>query len=131
MYAPPPYTPQYPSPLLTVRGEVRNLAEQSKSATKQIRDAIGRTEAGRQAIESVHVTINQLAGVLDETADRARQISGAAVQQTTGIEQISDAMLSVDQGGQDTAKASQDLELAVQSLGGLGKSLAFFVTGRA
>ena len=40
-----------------------------------------RAEEGRRAIESVRSVIGELAGVLEENSDKARQIAGAASKQ--------------------------------------------------
>lgn len=112
-----------------VASEVRKLAERSKTATHQIRKAIGRADEGRQALEKVDKAISNLATVLDETSNSARQISGAAVQQSAGIKQISEAMTSMAQGGQATAQASKQLEQAVANLTTLGNGLRKFITG--
>lgn len=114
-----------------VASEVRSLAEQSKEATKKIRQAIDRTEEGRRAMDALNRTILKLGGVLDASADKARQISGAAVQQSSGIKQISEAMSSVAQGAQETASASNQLQQAVENLRQIGEELSVFVIGRS
>lgn len=112
-----------------VATEVRSLAEQSKDATRQIREAIRRTEDGKKSVESVHVLVQDLARVLVESADRARQISGAAVQQAAGMRQISEAMSNVSQGGQDNAAAAQQLEHAARALMSVSQEIQVLVTG--
>ena len=99
-----------------VATEVRNLAEQSKDAARQIRDTIRQTEAGQEAVQTTHGAITGLALVLEETTDRARQISGSAVQQAAGIKQISDAMTNLAQGGHDTAAAAAQIRDATEQL---------------
>ena len=112
-----------------VASEVRNLAEQSKEAAGQIREAIRRTDEGRDAVGTAETVINELAAVLEQASDRAREISGATVQQSAGIKQINEAMLNVSQGGKDTAFAAGQLQEAVVSLEQISDDLAAFVTG--
>lgn len=114
-----------------VATEVRSLASQSKSAAARIRTALEATEEGKRAADTAHEALQQLAEVLDHNALRARQISGAVVQQSTGIGQIGDAMASVEQGGNDTAEASRELIHAADNLKSLGGSLDTFITGKA
>ncbi len=112
-----------------VASEVRSLSEQSKAATKQIRQAIRRTEEGQEATSSVNVVVTELAAVLRKSSDKAREIAGAALQQSTGIKQISDAMTSVAQGSKDTAVAAAQLDQAVQGLKQVSSTIQQFVRG--
>jgi methyl-accepting chemotaxis protein len=112
-----------------VASEVRNLAEQSKSATQQIRRALAQVEDGRRAIATVGHASKDILAMLEESADNARQISGAASQQASGIKQISAAMANVDQGGRDTAATAAQLESAVHALESLSKELKTYVLG--
>lgn len=106
-----------------VASEVRNLAAQSKKAAKQIREILTRIEASGEAVGAASAAIAQLAGVLEESASKARQISGAASQQVAGISQISDAMGNVVEGGRVTAEGARQLESAVSNLNALAQRL--------
>jgi methyl-accepting chemotaxis protein len=112
-----------------VAAEVRNLAEQSKSATRQIRDAIQRTEQGRRAVDTAAEVITRLSKVLDETTDKARGIAGATQQQAAGIQQITDAMTSVAEGAQSSAATARQIEQAVHDLEKLATEVRTFVNG--
>jgi methyl-accepting chemotaxis protein len=112
-----------------VAAEVRKLSEKSKESTHQIRAAINRVEEGREALERVDKAMNRLATVLDETSDKARQISGAVIQQFAGVKQISEAMVSMAQGGQEIATTSKQLEQSVDNLTNVGIALKKFTAG--
>lgn len=112
-----------------VASEVRNLAEQSKTATRQIRMAIDRSEEGRRALKNVDAAIRDLAVVLAEVSDKARRISGAATQQSFGFKHVREAMVSIDDMGQNTALISSQLELAVEDLTMLVAGLKKFLEG--
>jgi methyl-accepting chemotaxis protein len=114
-----------------VAAEVRNLAEQSKESARQIRDAINQTKVGQSAISATDSVITGLASVLQETSDKARQISGAALQQSAGIKQISDAMGNLTQGGKDTALAAQQIERAGGKLINVSKRLTILISGKS
>ena len=62
-----------------VASEVRNLAEQSKVASQQIRDAISQTKEGQIAVSTANSVISDLGTVLQQTSAKARTISGAAI----------------------------------------------------
>jgi len=124
-----------------VASEVRSLAEQSKAATKQVQAILGdirgatdalvaateqsqeRTLEAHQAIETVRTFMGSLLAVLEESADQARQISGASAQQAAGVEQIAEAMKQVAQGGAETQQSARQLERAVVDLSAVGTRL--------
>lgn len=113
-----------------VAAEVRNLAEQSKEAAQQIRDAIDQTNTGRNGLTKADNVISELGKVLQDASDRARQISGAAVQQAAGIKQISSAMGNLTQGGRDTALASKQIREAVHQLNQVSGELVALISGQ-
>jgi methyl-accepting chemotaxis protein len=121
---------EYGRGFAVVAAEVRNLAEQSKEAAKQIREAINQTKVGQKAISATDDVIAGLAKVLQETSDKARQISGAALQQSAGIKQISDAMGNLTQGGKDTALAAQQIKQAGNDLMKVSRRLALLISGQ-
>ncbi len=114
-----------------VASEVRTLAEQSKAAAKQIREAINQTKNGRDSLRTTDLVITNLGTVLQEASDKARQISGAAVQQSAGIKQISDAMGNLTQGGSDTAAASMQIKRAAEELQRISRKLTFLIQADA
>ncbi len=112
-----------------VAAEVRSLAEQSKEATSQVREAIRRTERGREIMSSINVVLKQLGGVLDTAADRSRQIAGSAVQQAAGVQQIVAGMQNIQQAGSDNASVVKQLEQSILLLRDTGESLHKFIRG--
>ncbi len=120
---------EYGRGFAVVASEVRNLAEQSRDAAKQIREAINQTRVGQDALKTTDSVISNLGAVLQDTSDKARQISGAAVQQSAGIKQISDAMSNLTQGGHDTAMASRQIKKAAVDLREVGGQLALLIQG--
>jgi methyl-accepting chemotaxis protein len=114
-----------------VASEVRSLAEQSKEAAKQIRDAILQTKEGQHALSTTDSVISGLGAVLKESSDKARIISGAAMQQSAGIKQISEAMNNLTQGGKDTAIASQQIKDATEDLMQVSHQLSILVQGQS
>jgi methyl-accepting chemotaxis protein len=112
-----------------VAQEIRNMAEQSKQATKQVREAIRRTESGRQSMDAINAVLKELAGVLDEAADRSRQIAGATEQQSTGMKQIATAIMDVAKAGTDSASVVKQVEDSVTALHETGVQLNLFIRG--
>jgi methyl-accepting chemotaxis protein len=124
--------------------EVRNLAEQSKQATVQVKAilneiqratnaAVMATEEGTKGVDAgVHLTgqtgetIQQLASSIAESASAAHQIVASAQQQTTGMEQIALAMQNINQATvqnmasvRQAEKSAQDLSSVAQQMEGL------------
>jgi methyl-accepting chemotaxis protein len=95
--------------------EVRNLAEQSKQATAQVKAILSEiqnatnttvmtTEEGTKGVDrgvklaaQSQESINQLANVIKESAQAAMQMMAGGQQQATGIEQIALAMQNINQ----------------------------------
>ena len=124
-----------------VAQEIRNLAEQSKQATTQVRKilndvqkatsaAVMATEQGNRAVEA-GVKKSVLAGdairSLTESSSEAVQVSTQIVassqQQLIGMDQIGMAMQNINQAGLDTAVSMNQTEEALKNLQDLGQNL--------
>jgi methyl-accepting chemotaxis protein len=124
-----------------VAQEVRSLAEQSKQATEQVRtilediqratnttvmateEGTKRADAGVQLAARTRVAIEQLAGVIDESAQAAMQMVAGGRQQASGIEQIALAMQSINQATAQNLSSTRQAERAAQDLNELARSL--------
>ncbi|MCI0395702.1 MAG: methyl-accepting chemotaxis protein [Chloroflexi bacterium] len=125
--------------------EVRNLAEQSKQATAQVKAilneiqratnaAVMATEEGTKGVESgaqrtsqTGETIRQLAGSIGDSARAAQQIVASAQQQTTGMEQIALAMQNINQATIQNLSSTRQAEKAAQDLATLAKQMEALV----
>ncbi len=126
--------------------EVRNLAEQSKQATAQVKEilseiqratnaAVMATEEGTKGVDGgvsltgqTGATIEQLAGSISESASAAQQIVASAQQQTTGMEQIALAMQNINQATVQNLASTRQAEKAAQDLSSLARQLERLVT---
>ena len=125
-----------------VAAEVKTLADQSKRATAQVRQILGEiqratstavlsteevTKGVATAIKSGHQsghTINSLADTLADAALASTQIVASAGQQAVGMQQINQAMKSLDQVARQNLAALQQAEQAALNLNALGSQLA-------
>ncbi len=117
-----------------VAGEVRSLAERSKTATVQIREILGDIQRGvnsavmateegikgadegsRLAAEAGSA-LRRLAESVQESAQAALQITTAAEQQLAGMEQLSTAMQSIDQMTAQVVMGTRQSEQAAGKL---------------
>lgn len=124
-----------------VAQEVKNLAEQSKKHTVQIRSilngiqkAISTTvlsiEQGSKAVDlgakqSVEAgdTIQSLAEFITESAQAALQIAASSQQQLAGMTQITTAVENIKQASNQNAASSKQLEVSSANLKNLGEKL--------
>jgi methyl-accepting chemotaxis protein len=124
-----------------VAAEVRNLAEQSKQATAQVRAILSdiqgginttvmTTEEGTKVVEQgvglvarAREAIEQLAGVIEESAQAAIQMVAGGRQQASGVEQIAVAMQNINQATVQSLASTHQAEKAARDLNDLARSL--------
>jgi methyl-accepting chemotaxis protein len=132
-----------------VAGEIRNLADQSKKATVQVRQILGEiqramsaavmvTERGTQQaatgaeqVRDAGETIRTLADAATDAANVTAQIVASAGQQAAGMSQIRQAMANIHQATQQTLASTRQAEHAAQDLNELGGRLLDLVGGEA
>jgi methyl-accepting chemotaxis protein len=124
-----------------VAQHVRDLAERSKRATQQVRDILSEiqratnaavlvTEEGTKGVESgtqlagqAGEIIHRIAGEVEVGAQANVQMAAAAQQQTAGMDQIGQAMGSIQQATTQTLASTRQAERAAQDLHSLAQSL--------
>ncbi len=100
-----------------VAAEVRNLANRSAEAAKEIKDlvqnATSKTDNGKQIADSMIKGYAKLNENITKTTDAIVDISEASKEQKTSIEQINDVITKLDQQSQNNAAvATQTHEIA-------------------
>ncbi len=124
-----------------VAHEIRNLADQSKQSTLQVRkilndvqkatnEAVLATEQGNKAMETgmkqsvkAGEAISALADSTMEAAQVSTQIMASSQQQLVGMDQIGIAMQSINQAGIETAAGMGQSEKSAKNLNDLGQKL--------
>ncbi len=132
---------EYGKGFAVVAVEVRNLAEQSKQATAQVKAILSEiqratnatvmaTEEGTKSVDEgvqraarARQSIDQLSGVINESAQAAMQVVAGARQQVSGIEQIALAMQNINQATVQNLAGTRQTETAAQNLTTLARSL--------
>jgi methyl-accepting chemotaxis protein len=107
-----------------VAAEVKALAEQSKKATVEVRRILGEIQratgaavmTAEQGTKQVALAGRQVADVVGEAARVGAQIVAAAGQQSAGMEQIREAMGSINQATQQNVSSTRQAEEAAQAL---------------
>ncbi len=110
-----------------VAQEVRNLAERSARAAKETADLI--EDSGRRVEEGVSIadeTAEALGEIVQNVAkvkDLVAEIAAASEDQAKGVEQVSSAMMQVNQGAQAGSQQSEELAATAGELAQLAERL--------
>jgi methyl-accepting chemotaxis protein len=103
-----------------VAGEVRNLAQRSADAAKEIKTLIStsveRVEVGSKLVSDAGTTMDDIVTQVKRVADLIAEISAATTEQTSGIGQVSDAVTQLDQMTQQNAALVEESAAAADSL---------------
>jgi methyl-accepting chemotaxis protein len=110
-----------------VASEVRNLAQRSASAAKEIKalivSSVDKVEAGNRLADEAVLAMTQILGSVERITTIMAEITVASAEQGAGIEQINQAILQMDDMTQQnaalveqTAAASSSLEEQASSL---------------
>ena len=103
-----------------VAGEVRNLAQRSAEAAREIRGLIGasveKVEAGSRQVAQAGTTIAEIVSNAQRIAALVNDITVAANDQSQGIGQVNGAVGELDQMTQQNAALVEESAAAAQSL---------------
>jgi methyl-accepting chemotaxis protein len=111
-----------------VASEVRNLAQRSAAAAKEIKNLIGHSveqvDAGGKLVGIAGATMEEIVGSIKRVADIMGEISAASLEQSAGIEQVNQAIAQMDQVTQQNASLVEEAAAAAESLSGQAGKLA-------
>nr|WP_274520757.1 methyl-accepting chemotaxis protein [Ectothiorhodospira variabilis] len=111
-----------------VAGEVRNLAQRSASAAKEIKDLIAEnaetTEKGSRLVLDAGKAMEEMVGQVKRVSDLINEIAAASDEQTTGIEQVNSAVTQMDEVTQQNASLVEEAAAAAESLEEQAQGLA-------
>jgi methyl-accepting chemotaxis protein len=120
-----------------VASEVRTLAQRSASAAKEIKELIGqsveRVTMGSKLVEEAGTTMNEIVHSVRRVTEIMGEIASASSEQSTGIEQVNQAVAQMDQVTQQNAALVEQATAAAQAMAEQATSLrgavAVFKTG--
>ncbi|KAF0220310.1 MAG: Methyl-accepting chemotaxis [Rhodospirillaceae bacterium] len=118
-----------------VAQEVRNLAQRSAQASKEIKGLIAESStqvrAGADLVKGAGKTLEDILGSVKKVADIVAEIAAASGEQASGIDQVNAAVSQMDEMTQQNAALVEESAAAAQSLAqaatGLEEQMAFFV----
>lgn len=103
-----------------VASEVRNLAQRSANAAKEIKglitDSVESVEAGSKLVTQAGATISEVVESVRRVTDIVSEISAASAEQSTGIEQINQAVVQMDEVTQQNAALVEEAAAASQAM---------------
>jgi methyl-accepting chemotaxis protein len=103
-----------------VAGEVRNLAQRSAEAAKEIKALIGasvdRVESGSRLVHDAGTTMTEIVASVQRVTDIIGEISAASTEQSRGIVEVKGAIGEVDQMTQQNAALVEESAAAAESL---------------
>ena len=111
-----------------VASEVRNLAQRSAAAAKEIKELIGnsveKVDAGSKLVDQAGATMQEVVESIRRVTDIMAEISAASQEQTAGIEQINQAVSQMDQTTQQNAALVEESAAAAESMQDQASKLA-------
>nr|WP_304511182.1 methyl-accepting chemotaxis protein [Aquitalea palustris] len=103
-----------------VASEVRNLAQRSAAAAKEIKLLIGnsvdKVESGSRLVDEAGRTMEEIVSSIRRVADIMSDISAASIEQSSGIEQVNLAVTQMDENTQKNAALVEQAAAAAESL---------------
>ncbi|CAN7695894.1 methyl-accepting chemotaxis protein [Pseudoduganella sp. LjRoot289] len=117
-----------------VASEVRNLAQRSAAAAKEIKTLIGdsveKVDIGARLVDEAGSTMQAIVESIRSVTDIMGEITAASQEQTSGIDQINQAISQMDQVTQQNAALVEEAAAAAGSLqdqaGGLAQVVSVF-----
>ncbi|WP_229425491.1 methyl-accepting chemotaxis protein [Massilia sp. Se16.2.3] len=103
-----------------VASEVRNLAQRSAAAAKEIKTLIGdsveKVERGSKLVGQAGVTMDEVVASVKRVTDIMGEIANASAEQSAGIEQVNMSIIEMDSMTQQNAALVEEAAAAAQSL---------------
>ncbi|WDZ96580.1 methyl-accepting chemotaxis protein [Herbaspirillum sp. WKF16] len=103
-----------------VASEVRSLAQRSASAAKEIKiligDSVGKVENGSKLVEQAGSTMTDIVTSIKRVTDVMTEITHANREQSSGIEQVNEAIIQIDDMTQQNAALVEQAAAAARSL---------------
>ena len=103
-----------------VAGEVRNLAQRSAQAAKEIKglieDSVNKVDTGSTLVESAGETMGEIVNAVTRVTDIMGEIASASDEQSRGIDQVGLAVSEMDRVTQQNAALVEESAAAASAL---------------
>ena len=103
-----------------VAGEVRNLAQRSAAAAKEIKtligDSVDKVSTGSKQVDQAGATMTEIVQAVKRVTDIMSEIAAASNEQSAGIEQVNQAITQMDEVTQQNAALVEEAAAAAESM---------------
>jgi methyl-accepting chemotaxis protein len=103
-----------------VASEVRNLAQRSAAAAKEIKelisDSVEKVEDGSKLVNETGRTMEEIVSSVNRVTDIMADIAAASAEQSSGIDQVNNAVTQMDEVTQQNAALVEQAAAAAESL---------------
>ncbi|WP_295995752.1 methyl-accepting chemotaxis protein [Rugamonas sp.] len=110
-----------------VATEVRNLAQRSATAAKEVKalidESVANVNVGNKLVAQAGGTMQNIVGSIEDLSVIVRQIAATSTEQAGGIEQINQAIAAMDDVTQQNAALVEETAAAAKSLSDQGEVL--------
>jgi len=110
-----------------VAGEVRNLAQRSAAAAKEIKsligDSVGKVADGGKLVGEAGTTMGEIVTSIRRVSDLVAEISAASQEQSNGIGQVNNAVTQMDSVTQQNAALVEEAAASAEALEEQAKKL--------
>ncbi|HHM06311.1 MAG TPA: PAS domain-containing protein [Gammaproteobacteria bacterium] len=115
-----------------VATEVRNLAQRSAAAAKEIKtlikDSVEKVEDGTKLVDESGSTLEEIVNAVKKVSDIIAEIAAASQEQSSGIEQVNKAVMQMDEVTQQNAALVEEAASASESMDEQAKELVRLVS---
>jgi methyl-accepting chemotaxis protein len=103
-----------------VATEVRNLAQRSAAAAKEIKiligDSVDKVDTGSRQVDQAGATMDEIVTAVKRVTDIMAEIAAASNEQSDGIEQVNRAIIQMDEVTQQNAALVEQAAAAAESM---------------
>ncbi len=110
-----------------VAGEVRNLAQRSAGAAKEIKqlinDSVEKVNEGTHLVDESGETLGEIVNAVKKVSDIIAEIAAASQEQSSGIDQVNQAVMQMDEVTQQNAALVEEAAAASESMSEQARNL--------